>query len=176
LNLQIRDGDYNENKHLHGYVLNNLAQYLPTKLILQDSLEEQEDSIFRTYKQLKGKNAKAATLDYINAAFPVEPAMDNTGSIVEESDMPEQESREDSVPEDRPQEIQKEQESLSVSMARARSFTLSNMNNIRLENLRSLVIKAVEEIIDSLNKTKESVGKSEKKGGYYSSRTFTTQY
>jgi len=72
--LQIQDGDYNENKHLNGYVLNNLAQYLPTKLILQDSLPEQEDSIFRTYKQLKGKDVKQATLDYINAAFPVEAA------------------------------------------------------------------------------------------------------
>jgi len=163
LKLQIQDGDYNENKHLNGYVLNNLAQYLPTKLILQDSLQEQEDSIFRTYKQLKGKDIKQATLDYINAAFPVEAAMDNTGSIVDDSDIPEQESKEDSIPENKPQEIHKEQESLSISMSRARSFTLSNAKDIRLESLRSLVVKAVEEIIVSLNKTKESVAKSEKK-------------
>jgi len=48
-------------------------------------------------------------------------------------------------------------------MARARSFTLSNAKDIRLESLRSLVVKAVEEIIVSLNKAKQSVERSEKK-------------
>lgn len=161
LKLQIQFGDYNESNQIQDYVVNNLAQFLPIKLNLQDSKQEQQDSIFRTYQQFRGKDTKQATLDFINAVFPIETA--ESSGTADESDVPEHESKEDSIPEDKPQAIQNEKEPISVSLSRARSFTLSNIQDIRLENLRAIVVKAVDEVVVSLKTAKGTIEKTEKK-------------